>query len=248
MAENVINSWPSGIRDTTEFPTVSLNFDVNLRKHLEAFCKMDGVGWNDYDNQSQVGALGVADSRLRTFRKMYERLGLIYRDDNYIRLSRLGVLLSQLEGNLESYKDAALEDITAVAVDILSRYQLRNPVDEPTLDPSCDVLPCLCIWRAMMELDSKINYEEMNRVILHVMKMADLDAAIEKIRKARSLYGNYQEVDASVLDEVLGPQVHTNQPSARIAPWFSFAGCNTSDHCNTTKALPYWVLNQPEYI
>ena len=224
MEETMINSWPSGIRDTTEFPTVSLSFDVNLRKHLEAFCKMDGVGWNDYENQAQVGGLGVADSRLRTFRKLYERLGLIYRDNNNIRLSRLGVLLSRLEGNLESYKDTALEDITAVAVDILSRYQLRNPVDEPTLDPSCDVLPCLCIWRAMMELDSKINYEEMNRVILHVMKMADLDEAIEIIRKARSQYGNYQEVDAAVLDETLGPQVHTNQPSARIAPWFSFAG------------------------
>lgn len=225
MEERMINSWPSGIRDTTEFPTVNLSFDVNLREHLEAFCKMDGVGWNDYENQEAIGQLNVKPQRYRAYRKIYEKLGLLYKDDNnIIRLSRLGILLSQLEGNLESYKDSALEDITAVAVDILSRYQLRNPVDEPNLDPSCDVLPCICIWRAMMELDSKINYEEMNRVILHVMKMSDLDKAIETIRKGRSKYGNYQNIDASALDEALGIPVHTNQPSARIAPWFSFVG------------------------
>ena len=224
MDEMILASWPSGIRDTTEFPTVTLSFDVNLRKHLEAFCKMDGVGWNDYTNQAQAGDLEGSASRLRTFRKMYERLGLIYRDNDNIRLSRLGILLSQLEGNLEAFKDAALEDITAVAVDILSRYQLRNPVDDSSLDASCDVLPCICIWRAMMELDCKINYEEMNRVILHVMRMSELAEAIEKIRRARSSYGNYQGTDQAILEEALGPQVHTDQPSARIAPWFSFAG------------------------
>lgn len=224
MEENNVNSWPSGIRDTTEFPSVNLNFDVSFRKHLEAFCKMDGIGWNDYENQEAIGKLNVAPQRYRSFRKLYEKLGLLYKDGDNIRLSRLGILLSQLEGNLNTYKNSVLEDITAVAVDILSRYQLRNPVDEPNLDSGCNVLPCLCIWQAMMELDSKINYEEMNRVILHVMRMEDLDEAIEKIRKARSAYGNYQDIDEAALNEVLGIRVHTNQPSARIAPWFSFAG------------------------
>lgn len=224
MDENIIKSWPSGIRDTTEFPTVNVNYDVNLRKHLEAFCKMDGVGWNDYNNQEAIGQLNVAPQRYRAFRKLYEKLGLLYKDNDVIRLSKLGNLISGLEGKLENYKNGVIDDITAFAVDILSRYQLRNPVDEPNLDKSCDVLPCLCIWRAMMELDLKINYEEMNRVILHVMKMSDLDAAIEKIRNARSLYGNFQNTDASILDDVLGDPVHTDQPSARIAPWFSFAG------------------------
>lgn len=224
MEEYSANSWPSGIRDTTEFPSVSLNFAVSFRKHLEAFCKMDGVGWNDYENQETTGKLNVAPQRYRSFRKLYEKLGLLYKDGNNIRLSRLGILLTQLESNLCAYKDSVLEEITAVAVDILSRYQLRNPVDEPNLDPSCNVLPCLCIWQAMMELDSKINYEEMNRVVLRVMRMEDLDEAIEKIRKARSAYGNYQDTDEAVLNDVLGIQVHTNQPSARIAPWFSFAG------------------------
>lgn len=76
----------------------------------------------------------------------------------------------------------------------------------------------------MRELDNKINYEEMNRVILHVMKMADLDEAISIIRNARSHYGSYSDTDTVTLDTVLGKQVLTDQPTARIAPWFSFAG------------------------
>lgn len=224
MDENNLNSWPSGIRDTTEFPVVNLEFDVSMRKHLEAFCKLDGVRWNAYEEQSEIGNLDSSDSRLRTFRKLYEMLGLIYRENDTIHLSRLGVLLSQLKKRLNEQKNTALVDIAAVAIDILSRYQLKNPVDDSGLDKNCDILPCICIWKAMIELDNKINYEEVNRVILHVMRMADLDSAIDKIRNARRLYGNYSDIDSQLLDEVLGTQVHSNQPSARIAPWFSFAG------------------------
>ena len=224
MEENNIMSWPSGIRDTTEFPSVELNFDVSMRKHLEAFCKLDGVGWNAYQEQGEIGNLDSSDSRLRTFRKMYEMLGLIYREKDTMRLSRLGTLMSQLERRLNEQKDSALEDITSVAVDILSRYQLKNPIDDNGLSDDCDVQPCICIWKALLELDNKINYEEMNRTLLHVMRMADLDEAIGKIRNARRLYGTYAGVDAETLDKVLGKQVHSDQPSARIAPWFSFAG------------------------
>jgi 5-methylcytosine-specific restriction protein B len=56
------------------------------------------------------------------------------------------------------------------------------------------------------------------------MKMSDLDAAVEKIRSARERLGNYAGLDTAALDEALGPQVHTDQPEARIAPWFSFVG------------------------
>lgn len=220
------NAWPSGIRDTTEFPNVDVKFDVSLREHLEAFCKMDGLGWNDYEDQRNRGNIAVADSRLRTFRKLYEKLGLIYRDNNVIRLSRLGKQLSELEIDLEREKERILDQLRKTAIEILSRYQLKNPVDEPGLPDSCDILPCICIWKAMRALGNKIHYEEMNRVILHIMKMDDLDAAIERIKKARESY----DASGSISDkleqpeELLGEPVHTNQVSARIAPWFSFAG------------------------
>ena len=93
MEENAIFSWPSGIRDTTKFPTVNLNFDVTLRQHLEAFCKMDGVGWNDYDTQKNIGQINGEPQRYRAYRKLYETLGVLYKEDDKIRLSKLGMAI-----------------------------------------------------------------------------------------------------------------------------------------------------------
>lgn len=218
------NAWPSGARDTTEFPNVDIQINTSFREHLAAFCRMDGLGWNDYDDQKKAGNLSGSDSRMRTFRKMYERLGLIYKENSSIRLSRLGVQMAHLENDLNAEKEKVLNNLRETAIDILSRYQLRNPVDEPGLPISCDVLPCVCIWSAMRQLDNKINYEEMNRAILRVMSMEELEPTINKIRHARATYETYENMKLEELDMILGEQVHTDQPTARIAPWFSFAG------------------------
>lgn len=224
VTTHVDDHWPSGARDTTEFPNVALQIDVSLREHLKAFCAMDGVGWTDYDGQNEASGLGASGSRLRTYRKMYEKFGLIYREEDKINLSRLGQQIAALESDLDAQKEAVLNKLRITAIDILSRYQLRNPVEDYGLPRSCDVLPSIVIWKAMMMLDGKLHYEEMNRVILRVMRMADLDEAIETIRTARDQYGNYSGISASVLDGALGATVHTEQVPARIAPWFSFVG------------------------
>ncbi len=211
--------WPSGARDTTEFPNIDIQIGVSFREHLAAFCKMDGQGWNDYEGQRATGAIAGADTRLRTYRKLYEKQGLLYRDNGQIRLSRLGRQLASHRG-----KEETLNRLRETAIGVLSKYQLRNPVDEPSLPESCDVLPCLCIWKAMRQLNNKIHHEEMNRVVLHVMRMGDLDAAIAKIAAARAACGNYAGCTPETLDAILGEQALTDQPTARIAPWFSFAG------------------------
>lgn len=224
MITQINNHWPSGIRDTTEFPRVSLQFDVSLREHLKAFCKMDGVGWTDYPAQNEVGELNASGSRLRTYRKMYEKFGLIYKKEDTLYLSRLGHQIASLESDLDAQKEKILNQLRMTAIDILSRYQLQNPVDNDNLPADCDVLPGIVIWKAMSLLDGKLHYEEMNRVILRVMRMADLDEAVERIRIAREQCGNYSGIESDTLDNMLGLPVHIDQVSARIAPWFSFVG------------------------
>lgn len=224
MPAQINDHWPSGIRDTTEFPKVSLQFDASLRPHLEAFCKMDGIGWTDYAAQNDASGLDTSDSRLRTYRKMYEKFGLIYRKGDVLRLSRLGHQIATIESDLNTQKEVVLNQLRVTAIDILSRYQLKNPVEEDNLPTDCDVLPSIVIWEAMLSLDSKLHYEEMNRVLLRVMRMADLDAAIKRIRISRAQLGNYSGVSSDILDNILGLPVHNEQVSARIAPWFSFAG------------------------
>lgn len=224
MQIDVIDHWPSGARDTTQFPQVTLEYDVSLREHLDAFCKMDGVGWTDYGTQKSVSGLDASGSRLRTYRKMYEKYGLIYRQNDTIHLSRLGKQMASRKSDFETQKETILNRLRVSAIDILSRYQLQNPVDKDTLPDDCDVLPSVVIWKAMIILDGKLHYQEMNRVILRIMKMQDLDAAIEKIKCARETYGNYTTASSNQLDVSLGLPVHTDQSSARIAPWFSFVG------------------------
>jgi energy-coupling factor transporter ATP-binding protein EcfA2 len=76
----------------------------------------------------------------------------------------------------------------------------------------------------MISLDNKLHHEELNRVILRVMRMADLDIAIKKIENARKFGTSYSQQDENTLAEMLGNPVHTNQPTARVAYWYSFAG------------------------
>lgn len=166
--------------------------------------------------------MDTSDSRLRTYRKMYERLGLVYRENELLRLSRLGKELVALEDELKVQKERVLLKPMATAISILSRYQLRNPIDGPELPVTCDILPCICIWKAMLRLENKLHFEEVNRVILRVPEMSALDAAIERIRQYREQHSSYDNAD--VLNQILGEPVHTDQVSARIAPWFSFAG------------------------
>lgn len=220
MTNTMIDSWPSGSRDTTEFPKVEIDIGVSFRNHLQAFCSMDGIPWNDYHAQGQI--MDTSDSRLRTYRKMYERLGLVYRENELLRLSRLGKELVALEDELKVQKERVLLKPMATAISILSRYQLRNPIDGPELPATCDILPCICIWKAMLRLENKLHFEEVNRVILRVPEMSALDAAIERIRQYREQHSSYDNAD--VLNQILGEPVHTDQVSARIAPWFSFAG------------------------
>ncbi|WP_433944686.1 McrB family protein [Paenibacillus sp. SN-8-1] len=217
--------WPSGARDTTEFPALEIQVNADLREHLQKFTQLDGHDWNDYRGQADATDWGVTDQRIRSYRKMYEKLGLVFKDsENKLRLSRLGTGIRSMEGNLEEERDRIFSQVAKTAISILSRYQLRNPSDNYGLPETCDVLPCICIWKAMYNLDNKLHFEEMNRVILRITKMEDLDEAIQKIKHAREQITSYSATSEDVLHDLLGEPVHTDQPTARIAPWYSFAG------------------------
>ncbi len=223
MPAEILDHWPSGARDTTEFPKVSVNIDVSMRDHLKAFIAMDDIGWTDYDAMNAVSGEEMTGSRLRTYRKMYEKFGLIFHESDKLKLSRLGHQMAALDDDLQAKKETVLNRLRITAVDILSRYQLRNPVDNDPLPATCDVLPAIVFWKTMVKLDNKLHPEEVNRVLMRVMSMSELDNAIETIREARSKHASdYDQEDE--LDRILGLPVHTDQIQARIAPWFSFLG------------------------
>ncbi|MEQ1761538.1 MAG: AAA family ATPase [Pyrinomonadaceae bacterium] len=237
---NPLNSWPSGTRDVTEFPTfvfdgTSTNVElVSPKAHLKAFLALDGVDATDYPRQLSGGGLGNSDQRARSYRKLYERLGLIFRDGEKIRLSEIGLglrdfpatLPETLENYAEGEKQRFVQNFRSKAIRILAKDQLDNPteIQRHRLPPGCDVFPFRCIWQAMLELDNKLHYEEVNRCLLYVMKMADLPAAIDRIRTARNQTESYAEASTDELSESLGLPVFEDQASARVSSWFSLAG------------------------
>lgn len=221
-----MTTWPSGLRDTTEFPELEVTIVGDLRAHLDGFLHLDGVGWTDYDAQKTDSGLEVTEQRLRTYRKMYEQLGLLYRNDNKIALSRLGHQFQYLKSSIVEKRDELFDNLARSAIDILSRYQFKNPVDDShnALPADFDVFPYVAIWMAMMKLGGKLHPQEMNRVLLRIERMSELPAAIQKIAAARSALGNYGGASGADLASYLGAEVVTDQPTARMASWFSTAG------------------------
>ena len=60
---------------------------------------------------------------------------------------------------------------------------------------------------------NKLHPEEVNRVILRIMQMKDLDLGINKIKNARGALagGKYTSLTQERLREILGEPVHTEQ-------------------------------------
>jgi hypothetical protein len=221
-----MTTWPSGSRDTTEFPDLEINIEGELRAHLDGFTKLDGVELTDYATQSKDSGLEISESRLRTYRKMYEQLGLLYPKNGKIALSRLGAQFKNLKISIVEKRDELLDSMARTAIDILSRYQFKNPVDDPhsALPADFDVFPYVAIWITMMGLEGKLHTQELNRVLLRVERMSDLLAATQKIKAARTALPDYGLASEHALVQNLGEEVITDQPSARMASWFSNAG------------------------
>lgn len=217
--------WPSGIRDTAKWPVIDITITRDFREHLETFLLLNGVGWRNYDDQRTAAETEIADSRLRTYRKMYERLGLIHKENDEIRLTSFAQDLVRIENRLKSDRDKLIQNLRERAARILSRYQFVNPSDnfnEDEIDQECDIRPVSAIWTAMMQLNGKLHQEELNRCLLRTTRMSEIPEAVEKIRSAREACGG--DYSQAILNDVLGEQVNSNQPSARMAAWFSLAG------------------------
>jgi energy-coupling factor transporter ATP-binding protein EcfA2 len=160
---------------------------------------------------------------------MYERLGLIKKDGEKMVLTGFGRDAASLEEKVTAERNTIFQNLSERAVNTLVRYQFKNPTDIGSdfklLPDDCDMRPYYAIWKCMNELDGKLHYEEINRVLLKVIYLKDLDNAVEKIRIARSKFdNNYSKQNAENLIVLLGEEAISDQASARISALFSLAG------------------------
>jgi hypothetical protein len=166
----------------------------------------------------------VSPQRLRTWKAVFESFGFLLTDEtNRLRLTPLGRAVRTLYGEVNRRIEGANDHLAKLAVGVLNRHLLRNPIEVGSYPEDSDLRPFRLIWRAMRLLDDKLHSEEMNRVIMKVNYRREEDAAIEYIRQARKQAGGFYDTKALAL---LGaPTVSEGaETKRRITPWFSRAG------------------------
>ena len=225
--------WLAPDRDSPA--TLEFQASVELGVQLDALLKTEGK--RGTDEAAVAKASGTAISRPRRWHKIFERMGLLHPDEHgNTQLTALGSLL-------RSARSTAGRDfrrsIAVSALKVLRKYQLRNPADKTGADDypaDADLHPYWAIWKASVELDGKLHWDELNRVLMWVLRHQDLDAAIAKLRQARA-DSSYAIEDAAWADAHLGARAYEAAPSTtdgrapegqvrdqKTTPWFKRAG------------------------
>lgn len=174
-----------------------------------------------------------ADQRVRTWKKLFEGLGLMYDAEGLLHVTHLGRRLrDELESMYEKVDEVALEissgarwRLARIGAVLVSRYQLRNPSTEDDYPADTDIFPLWAILHAMRRLDGKLHWEEVGRVLTKCLRMEDLAGAEEEIRAAREAHG-YDPNDLESAETFLGarsPDLGDDQQD-RIIVWLSRAG------------------------
>ncbi len=174
-----------------------------------------------------------ADSRIRTYKKLFEGLGLMYEDSGLLHVTPLGIRLRDQLGEMFAEVDEAAARVSSAArwrlsrlgAVLVSRYQLRNPTTATEYPADADIFPLWAILQAMRSLDDKIHWEEVGRVLTKCLRMDELPAAIAKIAQARSDPG-YDPGDTTSAESHFGerrPDLADDQQD-RIIVWLSRAG------------------------
>jgi MoxR-like ATPase len=223
--------WQAPDRDSPTIATFEAR--VELSTQLNAIMQAEGRAGTKEDVVRD--ASGVTVSRPRRWHKMFERMGLLYQDANgNTQLTELGVIL-------RAEKDSASRDfrrrIAASAITVLRKYQLQNPADTSGTDsypPGTDLHPYWAIWKAAVELGGTLHWDELNREMMWVLRHTDLDAAIARIRQARTEPG-YDPTEGGAVTR-LGDRAYDQtettddrDPSGQVrdqktTPWFKRAG------------------------
>ena len=204
----MFDKWQAPDRDSPSIEMdwqvkLTLDAEVNMTDQLKALLRMEG--YDGYKEDVVKSKTGVDVDRPRRWHLMFERMGLLYRINDQTHLTDLGKEVLRT-----SQSDPKL-DLAKKSLVTLSRYQLKNPVDEEddTYPDNCDIHPYWAMWKACDALDGRLHWDEFNREIMRVLRHADLDPAIEKLRAAR-LQPGYDPVGGGTAAAPLSERCYDN--------------------------------------
>lgn len=189
----------------------------------------------------------VKASRLRTWKPLFERAGLLTVDKHGIlQISPFGRAVRDLFDDLANRISGANEHLSQWAITVLSRYPLLNPLEgadggHGPYPVDSDLLPFRAIWQAARQLDDRLHWQELNRGLMLIHYQREVDGVIDRIRKARAAGGaDYFKDPASWLGAAVAVD-DGDQTRRRVTPWLSrasFGGLLAEDD----EESGLWVL------
>jgi len=245
--------WQAPDRDSPTILDYSANAEIGVQ--LQALILAEGkAGTKEHVVRDSAG---VDISRPRRWHKLFERMGLLFQDEEgNTQLTELGVALR--DSKVTAARDFRRK-LATLAIAVLRKYQLQNPADTSEKDKypqNTNCHPYWAIWKAAVLLDGKLHWDELNRELMWVLRDEDLDAAIERIRKARS-QPDYDPVRGGSKLHPLGPRAYDQEattdsrdPSGQVrdqktTPWFKRASLGELLFTSPGKAgNGYWTVHR----
>lgn len=194
----------------------------------------------------------VKASRLRTWKPLFERAGLLtVNNHGILQVSPFGRAVRDLFDDLANRIAGANDHLSQWAITVLGRYPLLNPLEgneggDGPYPTDSDLLPFRAIWQAARKLDDRLHWQELNRCLMLIHHQREVDGAINRIREARAAGGALYFNDPTPW---LGDTVAVfdgDQTRRRVTPWLSrasFGGLLAEDDEETGL----WVL-RPDRI
>ncbi|NTZ89286.1 McrB family protein [Agrobacterium tumefaciens] len=220
-----IDNWGTPLRDVLADADVRLEVG-EINSKLVGFLESSGQPYQrPYSEIAPLFKEQIAETRIETWKKLFQELGLLWIQDGKVQRTRFGAVVSDSYAAAHAAVERERLKIAAAAVRVLGRQQLLNPTTKNRdYPPDCDVLPYRTIWRAIDKLEW-LHWEEVHRVLLRTMRDADVSDAINLIAMARQ-EPDYDPQNPRSAEKHLGPAVYTDpqQATRRITPWFSAAG------------------------
>ncbi|MCZ7685223.1 MAG: AAA family ATPase [Sandaracinaceae bacterium] len=232
-------TWPIS---SHESPDVALTIPgVTAPHYLWAFLMADGEALraDDYDAvrgyieqavtdfgpggvRGQRPTPDVSQSRLRTWKKAFEEMGLLTVEEGNIRATRFGRAVIEGWRAVDALLRGTNKRIARLGAEVANRVLLAEPDGHGrpprSVPEDADLLPLRAIWRAFRALDDRLHWQDINRVLGHVHYESEVLGAISQIQRFRQNGGDYKDHWAQ-----LGSGSLSSDPR-HITPWFNRAG------------------------
>ena len=189
---------------------------AGVRENIAAAVALFGQG----QTAGQKPSADVSEQRLRTWKKAFEDMGILTVKDDRVRATRFGRSIIDGWRRVDDALRGANNRIALLGAEVANRIRLLPPGRVPEGIPNdADLLPIRAIWRAFRNLDNRLHWQDINRVLGHIYYEADLASAISRIRTFREKFGGVYSPENL---DALGNNPVTSD-ARHITPWLNRA-------------------------